>query len=498
MKNFYKLIPVFLLCFSFGSMNAQSFDEYKKQRMQEFDSYKEKKQKELDEYRNRINREFSEYMRKRWEWLNGNDAVPDPRRDIPDVKPVVLPELDEIEIPEDNEIPLSEIIPIVLEDPAPILVTPIPYKQNPSEEVLDFIFYGTSCSVRFDTSRKVSLSNCRENAVAGMWDKLSTVHYDNLLHDCNAIRENLNLCDWAFLQLAGTVADLVYGSGTNESAVLEAYIMNQSGFQIRLGRSNGDRLHVLIATADDMYNRSYWTMDGTHYYLSRNEDIDGLFVFDTRFPHEQLLRLSVLAEQQIEHRMAPPRHLASERYPGMEVRTTSNINMMNFYENYPPSFRRNNSFSQWYHYANAPISQSVKDEIYPTIKTCIAGKSQQEAANIIINFVQTAFEYKTDDEVWGDERSFFPEESLYYPYCDCEDRSILFSRLVRDIMGLDVVLLYYPGHLATAVCFDEPITGDYVVVDGRKYLVCDPTYINAPVGNTMPGMDNSSVKVVCL
>lgn len=498
MASIFRIISVSLLCCSCFSLAAQDFDEYKKQRMKEFASYKDKKVREFDEYRGRVNRDFAEYMRQRWIWLNGNEGVSDPKKDIPDVKPVVLPELDEVIVPEDNEISLDEIIPAPLIDPTPIVVAPIPYHPEPEEAELKFDFYGTVCSVRLDPARKVRLNGCREDHVADMWCQLSTTSYDNLLHDCNSIRERLNLCDWAYLQLAGEVADVVYGAGTNEAVVLEAYIMNQSGFKVRMGRSAGNRLHMLIATVDDMYNRSYWIMDGTHYYLSRNEDIDGLYVFDTSFPNEQLLRLSVLSEQRMKQDMASARHLCSEAYPAMNVRTSANINMMHFYENYPASFRRNNSFSQWCHYANAPISQSVKNEIYPTIRACIAGKTQQEAANILINFVQTALEYKTDDEVWGTERSFFPEESLYYPYCDCEDRSILFSRLVRDLMGLDVVLLYYPGHLATAVCFSEQISGDYIVVNNRRYLVCDPTYINAPIGWTMPGMDNSTVKVVCL
>ena len=86
----------------------------------------------------------------------------------------------------------------------------------------------------------------------------------------------------------------------------------------------------------------------------------------------------------------------------------------------------------------------------------------------------------------------------YYPYCDCEDRSILFSRLVRDLMGLDVVLIYYPGHLATAVKFSSEVKGDYITYQGDRYTVCDPTYINAPVGMTMPDMDNASAFVVVL
>ena len=85
--------------------------------------------------------------------------------------------------------------------------------------------------------------------------------------------------------------------------------------------------------------------------------------------------------------------------------------------------------------------------------------------------------------MWGKDRAFFAEESLYYPYSDCEDRSILFSHLVRDILGLDVALVYTPGHLFTAICFDENVKGSHVMIGGRKFVICDPTVINgAPVG----------------
>ena len=107
-------------------------------------------------------------------------------------------------------------------------------------------------------------------------------------------------------------------------------------------------------------------------------------------------------------------------------------------------------------------------------------------------------EYEYDNKVWGHDRAFFSEESLYYPYCDCEDRSILFSRLVRDLVGLDVILVYYPGHLASAVRFDEDLPGDYIALNHRKYMVCDPTYIGASIGMSMPNMDNQTAKVILL
>ena len=81
---------------------------------------------------------------------------------------------------------------------------------------------------------------------------------------------------------------------------------------------------------------------------------------------------------------------------------------------------------------------------------------------------------------------------------NCEDRAILFTRIVRDLLGLKCILIYYPGHLASAVCFNQQVTGDYILLSGNKFVVCDPTYIGAPVGLTMPNMDNKSANVIIL
>lgn len=69
---------------------------------------------------------------------------------------------------------------------------------------------------------------------------------------------------------------------------------------------------------------------------------------------------------------------------------------------------------------------------------------------------------------------------------------------MRDLLGLKCTLVYYPGHLASAVCFTDNVAGDYISVNGKRYVVCDPTYIRAPVGHTMPGMDNASAQVIVL
>jgi hypothetical protein len=172
--------------------------------------------------------------------------------------------------------------------------------------------------------------------------------------------------------------------------------------------------------------------------------------------------------------------------------------MIDFFNTYPQACFNGDQTTRWAAYANTPMEKTVKDMLYPPLKKTITGLTERDAVGIILNWVQTAFEYEYDDKVWGGDRAFFAQETLYYPYCDCEDRAILFSRLVRDLVGLDVVLLYYPGHLAAAVAFSNDVNGDYLTYKNRKYIVCDPTYINAGVGRTMPGMNNKEAQVIAL
>ena len=223
-----------------------------------------------------------------------------------------------------------------------------------------------------------------------------------------------------------------------------------------------------------------------------------MYICDASFPDEKPLDLSIPRAMSLTYATTTERTIQSKRYPDMRATVSTNRNLIDFYNTYPSSMTDNDFMTRWAFYANTPMEVNTKEKLYGDIKPKLEGLGTKEAVEKLLNFVQTGFVYEFDDKVWGCDRAFFAEETLFYPYCDCEDRSILFSRLVRDLLGLKVVLVYYPGHLATAVRFDEDVNGDYLTVGGYKYVVCDPTYIGAPVGRTMPDMDNKSAKVILL
>lgn len=493
-----RIISCFIIL-SIGLLSAysQNYDGYLSDALDEYDVYKKDALTEYEKYRAEVNAEFSQYMREAWEKTNYEQPI-QPIRIVPSVPPAVFPDFDDLDFPGDNEITFADDLIFDWDDEKPLLIPLIEPVRNPESKIIRTYLYGTACELHLGAQEKIRMKGSSEKDAADMWEELSSSDYDELLYDCLAIRSEKNLCDWAYYRLTQSVSQTIFGD-SNEAVVMTAFLMNQSGYRTRLSRGDDERMHLLLAFDDDIFNTIYYTIHGVHYYLTDKSDPENLYIFKHEFPQERALSLSITKEILLDEDFTSVIHLKSRRYPQLDAELVFNKNLLDLYSDYPHPYKRGNKYSSWAFYAGTELSMQIKEMLYPVLIRCIAGKTQEEAANMLINFVQTAFSYKTDDDYWGYERSFFPEETLFYPFSDCEDRAILFTRLIRDLLGLDAILLYYPGHIAAAVEFSENIPGDYLVFDnGRRFLICDPTYINANVGMTMPGMDNTSAIVIRL
>jgi hypothetical protein len=164
------------------------------------------------------------------------------------------------------------------------------------------------------------------------------------------------------------------------------------------------------------------------------------------------------------------------------------MDLVDFYKTFPQS--------DYKVYYDAQNSANIVNSLSGQLQELIKGKTELEAVNFILRFVQTSFAYKTDQDQFSYEKVFFPEETLYYPYSDCEDRSILFTMLVKNILNLDAIGLKYSGHMSAAVAFSSSVMGENFQFDGKRYTVADPTYINANVGVSMPQYKNSNYTVI--
>lgn len=385
----------------------------------------------------------------------------------------------------------KEVIKVPQPTPEPEPLAPVEPKEEIPHEKYHVTFYGTKVSVGFPTNETLKLPGLSEKQLAKAWKQLSSEAYDVTLNNVLAVRKKLALCDWGYVEMLQAISEKKYGK-TNEAVFMQAYLLSQSGYKIRMA-TDDEKLYMLIATQQNMFSLPFFIIDNTKFY-ALNCKSQELSICKAKFDKEKVVSLQLRQEQKLAAQYTDPRKLTSKY--GVVAQVSVNKNTIDFFNDYPSAYIGNDATTRWAVYANTPLEKSIQETLYPTLKKAVAGLSERDAVNKILNFVQTAFVYEYDDKIWGGDRAFFAAETLHYPYADCEDRSILFSRLVRDILGLDVVLIYYPGHLATAVAFTQDVHGDYLTHNNRKYIVCDPTYINAPLGRTMPGMNNQEARII--
>lgn len=492
MKKTFPLMLIILVLF-IGNIRAQDvFDEFARKSKQEFNDFKGKSIQEFNDFRDKANAEFAAFMGRPWSPHKVSPAIPIPQKPDPDIVPVKRP------TPQQDQrsplkIPYKNIIPAPKPQPSPVPIAPIVIPESaPIISTIDFNYYGTKCSVHWTDNLKFSLSGIQEKEIAKTWSRLSGAEYNPVLSDFLVLKEKLRLCDWGYIQLIKKFTESIYHSTTsNEGAVLQMFILTQSGYKVRMARAD-NRIIVLIPSNYVIYQYEYLSINGLSYYVFDSSLKNAkFFVFDCNYPKEQLLSIEMKEEPLLAFNGTKDRLLFSKGYPNVKAYVKTNKNLIDFYNDYPLN-------SNWDLYSEASLSEEAKENLYPVLKREISGKSEATAANILLNFVQTSLNYKTDQDQFGCERPLFADETIYYPYCDCEDRAILYSILVKDLLHLKVVLLHYPGHLATAVHFNENINGDYLSIDNIKYIVCDPTYINAPIGDAMPEFKHSNCNVVKL
>jgi hypothetical protein len=458
----------------------------------EFESFRKRSFREFENFRDEANAEYAKFMEQAWKVFDSSPAKPQPEEK--DVPPVEVKD-DDQKPANDNSIAVKEMVAPPVPEPQPVPIAPVP-AQDSTAQVKTFTCFGTQMGVHFSDDLSFWLPALNEKNVAKVWTTLASKEYNNLIRDCLQLRVDYQLSDWAYLNMLFQMAKACMGD-SNEATLLAAFVYCQSGYKMRLAFAN-NHLRLLYASKHFIYGQSYFYIDNDYYYPFNGGGEEQMQVCEASFPQEKPLSLWITTSQKFA--MSPTKDLQfqSRRYEDVQAKVSVNKNLIDFYETYPTSSLGENFMTRWSMYANTPLDASLKEQLYPVLREELKGYSELEAVERLLNWVQTGFVYEYDEQVWGHDRAFFAEETLYYPSCDCEDRSILLSRLVRDLLGLKTVLVYYPGHLALAVRFNEDVKGDFLTLNGNRFVVCDPTYINARVGRTMPGLDNSEATVIML
>ena len=465
-----------LMFFCISGNASSEFQQWMQQQSQGVVAQK----KEFQEYRDKRDKEFTAFLKAHWiavDIVKGEVRDEEPK---PDVMPVAKIRPTPGAVP---DTPPEKPVIVTVPEPEPIKKpTPAPVAVSKGRPV-DVDFYGRQIRFYYDAALKQRLSsNINKNKVSDYWSALSRTDYDGLLKQLSEQRKSLQLNDWAYASLIHRLAASINNNRRNESALLSWFLLAKSGYKARIAFDTTS-IYLLVPSKHEMFEVSYFTFSGIRYYAvefdGNRQKLGQVYTYDGEYPDamkdfDMHVTSVVASNDKDEHR-----HLSFD-FEGKKynINVTYDRGRVNFFSTYPQLNLNLYFGSGVYKVTATPLQKQLAQHML--------GMSEQQAVNFLLRFVQTSLQYETDEQQFGEENYLFPEETLFYPYSDCEDRAVLFAWLVHSLLNLKVVGLDYPGHVAAAVHFNEPVAGDSVNYKGKRYVVTDPTYTNANAGMTMP------------
>ena len=503
--------------------------------MQSANNQTQKLSKEYDEFVTKANAEFAEFLAKEWALfeefktqelsmtLPKIDKLPEtPKSEIADVQSGDVKYKDNAELPQVSDIdnvntgdavnytPRKDnyvVRKVVTNSGVKEVSQPSDFvsyaKANviPSQNIT-INFYGKKLDFNVDDKLRLKHKGVKETDVADYFKEISKMSKEtsDLWNQIDAYVNTMGLNEWGYFCILRSLSESMF-SDIDNCVLFNFYMLrNEGGFKVKIARGKDSNKLTLLAVIDnskEVYSYSFFRFkeaDDTNlkYYsiYGGGGSKESIYTYNNDEQNAGLKQMSLDFYNTLNMGQC-------------DVKRELNIAKINDklelpYNSAHIAYLNDVPMTVFPIYFASPLSIEAQRAFNEKLNDIKQEYTSVQFIDIILNFVQTAFDYKTDDQQFGYEKYFYPEEVIAYPYSDCEDRSALFAWLVTTYTDAKIIGLQYEGHLATAVCFgdDVNISGDAFSYAGKKYYVCDPTYINATIGMTMPQFKDKMPKIV--
>lgn len=513
MKKYILLIICTLVCMNtVYSQVDDEFENFKKQREQEFEKFK-----------NERDAEFSKFLEERWQEMQVFQGIEPPASPVPPKPEVYRPELpandtttSETPIidtlqnqpePEKTIIPQPKpkVIPTDTVSPDPIPnspeipdtdsdedTAPIPAQTDTTAATFQLNFYGCPSSAPCQADYCVKLPDVNEDAFAAAWAQLAQTDYEPTLNFFQSQCKQWGLNDWGMYCLVKMYSEKLFNdTQNNERIVFQNFFLTHLGYRARTARVN-QSLVLLLPFSEMMYSTMYLNLDGQRYFVLSDKDNNGAFYTYKKEFDEKGKIGSLLFQNPVKLSCDEEAYLPLwDNVLGTKSHIPVSTSYIGFTFNYPQFDLQD--------YHKCAVNSELSNAVLNQVKAQIKDKKEVEAVAYLLNLVQNGFDYVTDEELFGRQKPLFIEESFFYGMNNCKDRVLIFSWLVQNLLNLPTAMFVYdgnPGHAACGVCFSSTVEGDTFTTHNRKYVMCDPTYINAPIGLTMPQYKGVSPEII--
>lgn len=476
------LFPLILLVLVHLTCSAQ--DDFRKS----FESFKQRNAEDYQNFTDYSKRDFAESLAGQWERFSTfrNESRLK-------VKPGKAPHAEEHAVPEADvqmdisDVPVDEAANGIAQTDA-IAMFINSGSESFEEKEVSFDFYGNRLTIDIPAPyEQFEMSGISEKAVSKAWELFESYGNSKLLSRLVKFKSQLNLNDWGVYELVRMFADEVFKYDRRLATVCAVNVMNHLGLDVRMARL-GNALIPIFSAKQTIYSCNYIEMDGMKYYLPDNNGKKSGNIYTYRCqPSSYLTPLDMkIGSAPNFNRESEVRQWHSDILK-KEIRLGQDTDLIDFYGNYP---HMNLDI-----YARCLPSELFSKQILKEIAAKVGSAKDADCVNLLLKLMHYDFQYKTDIEQFSREKVFFVEENFFYDFNDCEDRSVLFSWLVRNLAGLRVAMLEYEDHVNCAVAVPGIDKGMYLNIRGIKYYVCDPTYIGASIGMSPKPAESKPSKI---
>ena len=348
--------------------------------------------------------------------------------------------------------------------------------QKKSTKDINLIFFSTKISLDIpNTLTKAKFYPQTQKGIGNFYRTVSYTEYNYLINEIEKIKKNMNLNDWGLYILVEKVSDKIFSNQDN-SKLFTWFVLNKMGYRVRAGIVNKHILLVFKTKQSIKYTQYYKINEELFYALDSEADRGVIYTYSKDYPEaNKSFDLSLKKLPNLALDIKTKDLIFKNQNQEYVFKYKYNQNLIDFMATYP--------HAQSDVFFEAPLDDISYQSIGKSLKEYVDRKKASTAINFVLHFVQNSFKYQNDEQQFEREKFMFAQETLYYDKSDAEDRVVLFSYLIKKFFSFNVIGVKYKDHMVAGLYI--PILGDSVMYETKKYIVADPTYINANIGQNI-------------
>ncbi len=338
-----------------------------------------------------------------------------------------------------------------------------------------FDFYGHPININYDQQiLNLNLGRLDQSEISSNLKLLRNSNLTNSVFNLNRNIKHFNLDDISVILLIEKFANKVTKYKTkNERNFVKYLILKELGFDVLLTRTENENLNCLgnLSFTPSRYiyinyaNKVYKDLD----FKNRTNYKKHLILTDPKRTFRSINR-NVFKVPKVDAKLKF-KHI-NFKFKGAihEVEAVSNESLTDYLADLP-------MFEVGKDFIDFSISSELNTSVISYLKNEVEVMSKVDATKFLLAFVQQVSSYGSDYVKYGEERFYYPEETIMAANADCEDKAMLLAYLTKHLINVKTVALYFENdeHLSLAINLPDYSLASSFRYKGNTFIPCEPT-----------------------